>query len=82
MDGVGESFSSGISELSIVRETSEYTLSPIRMPSLVVAAVLLLLDAAGTGAVVAIVASIEVRNASPGHRKIQKNELARVRAEA
>lgn len=36
IDGVGESLSSGMSELSIVRYTSEYTLSPMRMPSLFV----------------------------------------------
>lgn len=45
IDGVGESLSSGISELSIVRDTSEYTLSPIRIPSLFVD----VLDAAERG---------------------------------
>lgn len=34
MDGVAENLSSGIIELSMARNTSEYTLSPISMPSL------------------------------------------------
>ncbi len=38
IDGVGERFSSGIKELSMVRKTLEYTLSPINMPSLLAGA--------------------------------------------
>lgn len=33
MEGVGESRSSGMSEWSIVSDTSEYSLSPIRIPA-------------------------------------------------
>ena len=39
MDGVGESRSSGISEWSMVSETSEYRRSPIRIPPVVVVVV-------------------------------------------
>lgn len=39
MDGVGDSLSSGISEWSMVSETSEYRRSPIRIPPVVVVVV-------------------------------------------
>lgn len=62
MDGVGDSRSSGISEWSMVSDTSEYKRSPIRIPPVVVVVVVVVpeLEPPALGAAEAAEAEVAV----------------------